>query len=163
MGGRYSKWLLRRQRPCCLRPDSSLYIRCPPSLPPRSPSNSIHTGEFPPPLVHLSLHSSLLSPPTNGNNNTQQCNNQQFTGPSLLQPPIQTLRLDLLSRASSVGPSSGKKICLNHAKECDWQVFGVVSPPCLPGKRRRRRTGGDARISASISCCRRSWFWITAD
>lgn len=73
---KWSKWLLRRQRPCCLGSDSTLYIRCPPPPPPSLPSEltiQFHPHErissTAPSLIYSSIHLSL--PPTNGKNNTQ--------------------------------------------------------------------------------------------
>lgn len=107
-----------------------------PSLHPStsSPSNSIQTREFPPPhhipIIHLFLHSSLCSP-TNGNNNTQQHNNQQFAIPpfSNLTSKSQLLRMmGLLIRALSSVPV-GEMDTSESRKECNWQVLVWSSHP----------------------------------
>lgn len=164
MGGKggYGKWLLRRQRPCCLRSDSSLYIRCPPSLPPRSSSNSIPTREFPPPhhppIIHLSLHSSLF-PPTNGNDNTQQPTVHCL---SFLQPHIQisaTQGDGSFNQTSQVSPSGGKRYVW-ITQRMQLAGFGVASPSCLPVDSAQC---WPTCINTSIQCHGQSWFCITSD
>lgn len=100
----------------------------PQSLPPSSPSNSIQTREFPPPhhppIIHLSLHSSRFSP-TNGNNNTQQHNNQQFADPpfSNLTSKSRLLRMTgLLIRPLKSLPMVERDTSESR-KECNWQVL----------------------------------------
>lgn len=122
-----------------------------PSLHPSasSPSNSIETREFPPPhrtpIIHLFLHSSLCSP-TNGNNNTQQHNNQQFAIPpfSSLTSKSQLLRMmALLIRALSSVPV-GEMDTSESCKECNCQVLVWSSHPvylripCSAGQPSRR-------------------------
>lgn len=160
---------MRRQRPRCLGPDSTLYIRCPPSLPPSSPSNSIQTREFPPPhqppVIHLSLHSSLFSP-TNENNNTQQHNNQQVRRPSFLRPHIQISALEddgSFDQTSQVGPNGWKEIRLNHAKNVTGRFWCGLAILSASEFRTVQANSRDACVNASIRCRRQSWFCITLD
>lgn len=100
----------------------------PPSLPTSSPSNSTQTREFPPhhhpPVIHLSLHSSLFSP-TNGNNNTQQHNKQQFAVPPLsnLTSRFQLLRMTALLIRPLKSVPMVERDTSESRKECNWQVL----------------------------------------
>lgn len=163
---RCSKWLLRRQRRCCLGSDSSLYIRRPQTS---SPHFKI-TIQFRP---HEGISSSPCSfnPPfispakqQNGNNNTQQCNNRSSAAPSFfavnLQPPLNRL-WDLFESDLFSGSQRLERDTSESCKECHWQV--LVWSHLGELLRRAGKNNSDARISASVSCCRRSRFWITVD
>lgn len=141
-----------------------------PSLHPSlsSPSNSIQTREFPPPhhppIIHLSLHSSLFSP-TNGNNNTQQHNNQQFA-----VPPFSNLTSKLSSSGWRVFWSVlssrsqwGKEILLNHAKNVTGRFWCGLAILSASEFRTVQANSRDACVNASIQCRRQSWFCITLD
>lgn len=120
---------VRRQRPRCLRPDSTLYIR-PPPIHPRAPNpiparqgNFLHPHH--PPIIHLSRYSSLFQP-TNGNNNTQQPTVRRSSFSPASHPSAAPRHDGSFDQTTRVGPDGGKEILLNHAKNVTGRFFGVV-------------------------------------
>lgn len=101
---KWSEWLLRRQRPCCPGPDSTLYIRCPPPSLPSELLIQFHPHEgissTAPSLIYPSIHLSLPQQMGKITRNNATTNSP----PSLL---LAILHSNLTS--SEVGPSGGKR------------------------------------------------------
>lgn len=101
-GGKWSEWLLRRQRPRCPGSDSTLYIRCPPPKLPIQfhPHGGISSAA--PSLIYPSIHLSLPQQmeKITGNNATTN-------SPPAPPPHLVISHSNLTS--SEVGPSGGRR------------------------------------------------------
>lgn len=120
----------------------------------------------PPPTHHpfIPLFISLFSP-TNGNNNTQQHNNQQFTVRpfSNLTSKSKLLRMmGLLIKPLKFVPVRERDMS-ESCEECNWQVLVWSSHPVC--QRIPYSAGQQSRrlLYASIRCRRQDWFCLTLD
>lgn len=134
----FSKWLLRRQRPRCLGPDSSLYIRWPSYLPHPQARHPIPSrqGNFlllttQPSSIYSSIHLSFF--PANWNNNTKHHNNQRLAMPAFFQTlhPISAFLARWVFWSDLLTQSQWEKeICLNNAKNVTgrfWCGLAILS------------------------------------
>jgi len=167
---RYSKWLLRRQRPRCLGPDSTLYIRCPHPSPhpwarspiPLRPGNFLFCTTLPSSIystIHLSFHLQMeIITQNNTTTNGLLSILSSTSHPNLSFSGWRVFWSDLL-----IHSQWEKEIRLNHAKNVTgrfWCGLVILSAREYHAVQANSR---DACAEARIWCRRQSWFYITLD